>query len=183
MDNKKIGLVLQLAGVVLIWIYSGSWVALGALAIIRLVVWWGSNMFERRFGNEDTNAKKELRLDNFPVEGKDKVSQINIIEFRKVIREEKPEKIFALARGVDDAGTWAYFYTRKFNGDLVKTHALYPMVEDRGLADSKNNTFYASVNIFSDSPYKYKRVEYPGIHPFSEFGRGRSKFVLVENAD
>jgi len=140
-------------------------------------------MFERRFVNEDADAKKELRLDNFPVEGKDKIHEINITEFRKVIKEEKPEKIFVLAGGNDDAGTWAYFYIRRSGGDLVKTHAVYPMIEDSDLADTRNDTAYASLNIFSDNPYRYKRVEYPGIHPFEEFGRGRSKFVLVEDAD
>lgn len=140
-------------------------------------------MFEKRFVNEDTDAKKELRLDNFPVEGKDKILEINITEFQKVITEEKPEKIFALAGGNDDVGTWAYFYVRKPSGDFIKTHAVYPMIGDSDLADTRDDTSYASLNIFSDSPYKYKRAEYPGIHPFAEFGRGRSKFVLVEDAD
>ena len=140
-------------------------------------------MFERKFVNEDTDAKKELRLDNFPVEGKDKIHEINITEFQKVIKEEKPENIFALAGGNDDVGTWAYFYIRKPSGDLVKTHAVYPMIENNSLADTRNDTSYASLNIFSNSLYKYKQVEYPGIHPFAEFGRGRSKFVLVKDAD
>ncbi len=154
--------------------YLPNW-ATGGLGVAAAVV---AVFLYFRYGGEsdESPSQRELRLDNFPDRNKDKIKRIKQNEFKKIIEEERPEKIFAEYSNHDDLGPWGSFYIQRSNGEIVETFDHYPITKEDGSIDSDSHYSLVMDRI------PYRLVEYPGLYPFGQY-TGKSKFVRSETAD